>query len=150
MTPEQTFSALQRIARQEGRAVQEVLTLYAFERFLARLVDSPYEDSFVLDEELCKQVVAEIAAAKADDGVVCDAVPTRIEQIRDGEEYSALRVHVKARLYRAQITVKLDISAGDPISPHAQLVTMPRILGGEFTVMGHAPETVIAEKADRW
>ena len=29
--------------------------------------------------------------------------------------------------------------------------TIPtRILGGEFTVMGHAPETVIAEKADRW
>jgi len=96
MTPEQTFSALQRIARQEGRAVQEVLTLYAFERFLARLVESPYEDSFVLDEELCQQVVAEIAAAKADDGVVYDAVPTRIEQIRDEEEYSALRVHVKA------------------------------------------------------
>ena len=48
MTPEQTFSALHRIARQEGRAVQEVLTLYAFERFLALLVESPYEDSAVL------------------------------------------------------------------------------------------------------
>ena len=62
--------------------------------------------NFVLDEQHCKQVVAEI-------------------------------------------TLKLDISTGDLISPHAQLVTMPRILGGEFTVMGHAPETVIAEKADR-
>lgn len=148
MTPEQTFSALQRIARQEGRAVQEVLTLYVLERFLARLVESLYEDSFVLDEKLCKQVVAEIAAAKADDGVVYDAVPTRIEQIRDEEEYSALRVHVKAQLYRAQITVKLDTSTGDPISPHAKLVTMPRILGGEFTLMGHPPETVIPEKAE--
>ena len=48
MTPEQTFSALQRIARQKGRAVQEVLTLYAFERFLALLGESPYEDSAVL------------------------------------------------------------------------------------------------------
>ena len=48
MTPEQTFSALHRIARQEGRAVQEVLTLCAFERFLALLVESPYEDSAVL------------------------------------------------------------------------------------------------------
>ena len=118
------------------------------ERFLARLVESLYEDSFVLDEKLCKQVVAEIAAAKADDGVVYDAVPTRIEQIRDEEEYSALRVHVKAQLYRAQITVKLDTSTGDPISPHAKLVTMPRILGGEFTLMGHPPETVIPEKAE--
>ncbi|CAN5345537.1 nucleotidyl transferase AbiEii/AbiGii toxin family protein [soil metagenome] len=174
MTPEQTFSALQRIAREQGRAVQELLTLYVLERFLARLVESTYADSFVLkggvllagyglrrptrdvdmqaidfvlDEEHCKQVVAEVAATAADDGVVFDAIPTRIEQIRDEEEYSGLRVHVRAQLYRAQIALKLDISTGDPISPHAQLVTMPRILGGEFTLMGHPPETVIAEKA---
>jgi len=31
--------------------------------------------------------------------------------------------------------------------PDAQRVRMPRILGGEFTLMGHALETVIAEKA---
>jgi hypothetical protein len=73
--------------------------------------------------------------------------PTRIEQIRDEEEYSGLRVHVRAQLYRAQVALGLDISTGDPISPQAQLVTMPRILGGEFTVMGHPPETVIAENA---
>ena len=157
MTPEQTFSALQRLAREQGRAVQELLTLYVLERFLARLVESTYADSFVLkggvllagyglrrptrdvdmhaidfvlDEEHCKQVVAEVAATAADDGVVFDAIPTRIEQIRDEEEYSGLRVHVRAQLDRAQIALKLDISTGDPISPHAQLVTMPRILGG--------------------
>jgi predicted nucleotidyltransferase component of viral defense system len=174
MTPEQTFTALQRIAREQGRAVQELLTLYVLERFLARLVESTYADSFVLkggvllagyglrrptrdvdmqaidfvlDDEHGKQVVAEVAATAADDGVVFDAIPTRIEQIRDEEEYSGLRVHVRARLHRAQIALKLDISTGDPISPHAQLVTMPRILGGQFTLMGHPPETVIAEKA---
>ena len=174
MTPEQTFNALQRIAREQSRAVQEFLTLYALERFLARLIESSYADSFVLkggvllagyglrrptrdvdmqaidfvlDEEHCKQVVAEVAAAAADDGVVFDAIPTRIEQIRDEEEYSGLRVHVRAQLHRSPIALKLDISTGDPISPHAQLVTMPRILGGEFTVMGHPPETIIAEKA---
>ena len=140
--------------------MQEVLTLYVLQRFLARLVESPYEDSFllkdgvllagyglrrlirdigmqainfVLDEERCKQVVAEIAAAKAGDGVVRDAIPTRIDRIRDEEEHSALRVHGKARLYRAQITLKLDISTGDPISPHTQVVTIPRIFGYEFT-----------------
>jgi hypothetical protein len=56
-------------------------------------------------------------------------------------------VHVRAQLYRAQIAVKLDISTGDPMSPNAQLVTMPQILGGEFPLMGHPLETVIAEKA---
>ena len=78
-----------------------------------------------------------------------DAIPTRIEQIRDEEEYSGLRVHVRALLYRSHIAIKLDISTGDPISPHPQLVTMPRILGGEFTLMGHPPETVIACTRER-
>ena len=48
MTPEQTLNALQRIAREQGRAVQELLTLYVLERFLARLVESSHADSFVL------------------------------------------------------------------------------------------------------
>lgn len=174
MTPKQTFNALQRIAREQGRAVQELLTLYLLERFLARLVESSYADSFVLkggvllagyglrrptrdvdmqaidfvlDEEHCRQVLAEVTATAADDGVVLDAIPTRIEQIRDEEQYSGLRIHVTAKLHRAQIALKLDISTGDPISPHTQLVTMPRILGGEFTLTGHPPKTVIAEKA---
>lgn len=174
MTPEQTFNALQRIARQQGRAVQELLNLYVLERFLARLVESRYADlfvlkggvllagyglrrptrdvdmqaiDFVLDEEHCRQVIAAVAAAETNDGIVFEAIPTRIEQIRDEEEYSGLRVHIRGQLNRSPIALKLDISTGDPISPHAQLVTMPRILGGEFTVMGHPPETVIAEKA---
>ena len=174
MTPEQTFSALQKVARAHGRAVQEILTLYVLERFLARLVESTFADSFVLkggvllagyglrrptrdvdmqaidfvlDEEHCRHVVATVAAIDADDGLAFEAVPTRVEQIRDDEEYSGLRVHVIARLYQSRIALKLDISTGDPISPNAQQVMMPRVLGGEFPVMGHPPETIVAEKA---
>lgn len=174
MTPEQTFSALQRIAREHGRAVQETLTLYVLERFLARLVESSFADSFVLkggvllagyglrrptrdvdmqaidfvlDEKHCRQVVAAVAAVVADDGVVFEAIPTRVEQIRDEEAYSGLRVHVSARLHKSPMALKLDISTGDPISPIAQRVMMPRVLGGEFAVMGHPLETIVAEKA---
>jgi hypothetical protein len=143
------------------------------ERFLARLVESSYADSFVLkggvllagyglrrptrdvdmqaidfvlDEERCGEVVAAVAAAEVDDGVVFDPIPTRIEQIRDDEEYSGLRVHVRAQLHRSPITLKLDISTGDPISPYAQLVTIPRILGGEFAVMGHPPRRSLPKR----
>jgi len=48
MTPEQTFSVLQRVARQQGRAVQGPLTLFVLERSLARLGESSFADSFVL------------------------------------------------------------------------------------------------------
>ena len=174
MTPEQTFTALQRIARQQGRAVQELITLYVLEQFLARLGESVFADSFVLkggvllagyglrrptrdvdmqaidfvlDEERCREVAAAVARSDADDGVVFEAVPIRIEQIRDEEEYSGIRVHIRAQLHSARIAVKLDVSTGDPMFPEAQRVTMPHILGGEFTLMGYALETVIAEKA---
>ena len=56
-------------------------------------------------------------------------------------------MHIRAQPHSARIAVKLDISTGDPMFPQAQRVTMPRILGGEFTLMGYALETVIAEKA---
>jgi predicted nucleotidyltransferase component of viral defense system len=174
MTPEQTFTALQKVARQQGRAVQELLTLYTLERFLARLVLSSFADSFVLkggvllagyglrratrdvdvqaidfvlDEKHCRKVVAAVAAVGAGDGIVFEAVPMRIEQIRDEGEYSGVRVHIQAQLHSARIAVKLDISTGDPMFPDAQRVTMPCILGGEFALMGYALETVIAEKA---
>jgi len=51
MTPEQTFTALQKVARQQGRAVQELLTLYTLERFLVRLVHSSFADSVVMDSQ---------------------------------------------------------------------------------------------------
>lgn len=38
----------ERIAREQDRAVQELLTLYVLELFLARLVESSYAGSFVL------------------------------------------------------------------------------------------------------
>jgi hypothetical protein len=39
---------LQNRARREGRPTQELLVLYALERFLARLSASPYADQFIL------------------------------------------------------------------------------------------------------
>ena len=155
MTPEQTFFALQKLARNQSRAVQEILTLYVLEQFLARLVGTEYADSFVLkggvllagfgfgrpmrhvdmravnfvlDEDRCRGVVAAVAAVPADDGVTFDPVPSRIEQIRDEEEYLGLRVHLNAQLFSRRLTPKLDIRTGHPISPQAQTVTMPRLL----------------------
>jgi hypothetical protein len=175
MTPESVFTALQRLARRQGRAVQELVTLYVLEQFLVRLVESTHSGSFVvkggvllagyglrrptrdidmqaidvsLNEKHCAELVEAVATANVDDdGVVFDATPKRIERIRDDEQYAGLRVHVRAKLHNSRIAISVDLSAGDPISPHAQLVTMPRILGGHVTVLGHPAETVIAEKA---
>jgi hypothetical protein len=44
----QAYLDLQNRARAEGRATQELLTLYVVERWLARLSMSPYADQFII------------------------------------------------------------------------------------------------------
>jgi len=44
----QAYLDLQNRARREGRPTQELLVLYALERFLARLAASPHPGAFVL------------------------------------------------------------------------------------------------------
>ena len=44
----QAYLDLQNRARAEGRATQELLTLYVVERWLARLSMSPYTDQFII------------------------------------------------------------------------------------------------------
>ena len=116
MTPEQTFTALQRIARKQGRAVQELLTFYVLERFLARLGESSFADSFVLkggvllagyglrrptrdvdmqaidfvlDEKHCREVAAAVAGADADDGVVFGTIPMPYTKLTERATVSA-------------------------------------------------------------
>ena len=47
-TARNRYRDLQRLARTEGRPSDELMTLYALEGFLARLVTTTYRDTFVL------------------------------------------------------------------------------------------------------
>ncbi|TDW29794.1 nucleotidyl transferase AbiEii/AbiGii toxin family protein [Cryobacterium psychrophilum] len=172
--PATIYTALQRLARGQGRATSELLTLYVLERFLERLTLTEYRESFVLkggvllaayrlrrptrdidmqamdfmlDERHLRDVVMEVANVIMDDALVIDTTAIRVEQIRDADEYSGLRVHVPTRVHTARVNLHLDISIGDPIWPAPRLVRLPRLLGGDFAISGHPPETVIAEKA---
>ncbi|BAS14207.1 conserved hypothetical protein [Arthrobacter sp. Hiyo8] len=143
------------------------------ERFLARLADTPFAEDFCLkggvllsahslrrptrdvdiqaldfqlDVDHVTEVVKTVCAVVADDGLVLDHEPMQIEQIRDEDEYSGLRVSLPAVLGRARITIKLDISTGDPIWPKPEEIELPSLLGGAVKMKGHPVVTVIAEK----
>jgi hypothetical protein len=45
-TPTQTYAALQKLAREQGRTSQQLFELYVHERFLARLAASPLAQRF--------------------------------------------------------------------------------------------------------
>jgi hypothetical protein len=70
----------------------------------------------------------------------------QIEQIRDEDEYGGLRVSLPALLGRARISIKLDISTGDPIWPEPEQIELPSLLGGVVAMHGHPLVTVIAKK----
>lgn len=137
---------LQNRARREGRSTQELLTLYALERFLARLAMSRHAGSFVLkggmllaalnarratvdadllatdldnQEGAVLQRIVEIATLvpEVDDGVRFSAQAANARIIREAALYAGVRVTMDARVSSATVKLQLDVNFGDPITP---------------------------------
>ena len=168
------YLALQSLAKERGRPVDEYLTLYALEGFLNRLRRSSSRDRFVLkggvllaafdnrrptrdvdlaaidfdnDVENMLDVLCGVAAVAVDDGLVIDIARATAETIRDDSSgYTGVRVSFPASLVSARVNFHVDINVGDPISPAPTITAVPRILGGSIEVLGYPVEMVIAEK----
>ncbi|TFD63086.1 nucleotidyl transferase AbiEii/AbiGii toxin family protein [Cryobacterium ruanii] len=154
--------------------MSETVILYAMEAFLNRLAQTIYKDDFVLkggvlraayrlrrptsdidmeavnlhvDAAHLLAVVDAVAAVSVDDALAIDPARTNIRLIREGDDYSGLRVKIFAHVYTSAVSFHLDISTGDPIWPNPRTVTVPQILGGEFEMLGYPLVMVVAEKA---
>ena len=114
-------------------------------------------DMQVVDHPLDPGYLRRVVRAAADlprtgplaDGMIFYTETIDLEDIREGVEdlYLGHRVRFDASLARAKIRIQLDINTGDPVSPDPVPVIIPSILpGGNFTIMGHPLENVIAEK----
>jgi hypothetical protein len=173
-TPNQAYLDLQKLARAQGRNTQQLFELYIHERFLARLVESRFAESFILkggmllatldvrrttrdadmlarglssDEENLRTVIGEITAIPIDDGVTFDASAISVQTIRENADYEGVRLTLPVGLGGAALKLRLDLSFGDPITP--QQVDYPTLLGDQdFRILGYPLESVIAEKAD--
>lgn len=151
---------LQNRARAEKRGTQELLTLYAVERWLARLSASPYADHFILkggmllaafgarrptadadtlarnfanDEVTVAARVIDIANHPMghDDGIVFLVDTVRSRVIRDEELYSGVRITMDCAVATARIKLRLDINFGDPVTPKPELVDLPALRDGD-------------------
>ncbi|MFG1932227.1 nucleotidyl transferase AbiEii/AbiGii toxin family protein [Mycobacterium sp. NPDC048908] len=152
---------------------QEYLIRHTLESFLDRLTRTPHASDFVLKggillaaygvrrptkdtdsnavssnvtAENLAQVVRDIAAIDVDDGVEFDLDTISVQEIREQADYPALRVRVAASIGSWKGVAAWDVSTGDPIVPSPRPVTIDRILGEPITLLGYAPETIIAEK----
>lgn len=151
----------------------EYLTRHALESFLDRLTQTEHGEDFVLkggillaaygarrptkdvDAEAISssvtvgniaQILSDIAAVEADDGVEFGLGSLGVQEIREQAEYPGLRVRVNISIGTFNGQVLWDISTGDPIVPMPRMVKVPRVLGDDIEMLGYAPETVLAEK----
>jgi len=103
--------------------------------------------NFQVDAAHLLAVVDAVSPVPVDDAFVIDPVRTDVRAIREGDDYSGLRVKIFAHVYSSAMSFHLDISTGDPIWPDPRVVVVPRILGGQFEMLGYPVVMVVAEKA---
>ena len=150
---------LQNLARRQGRFTQELLTMYALERFLARLAASKHAGTFVLkggmllavlaarratvdadflatslvnEEAAVLERVVEIASIvpDVDDGVRYAVGTARARTIREGALYTGVRISMDAHVSTATVKLQLDINFGDPITPAPVEIDYPGLREG--------------------
>ena len=169
----QAYNDLRNLARRDGRAPAEYITLYALEGFLSRLVVSEHAGEFVLkggvlmaafaarrptrdidfaatgfknDTADVEQRVRSIIEVHLDDGLEFDPDSLLGESIRDEADYSGVRVKVTAQLATAKVALHVDVNFGDPIWPAPTEAVLPRLLGGNLRLRGYPDHMVLAEK----
>jgi predicted nucleotidyltransferase component of viral defense system len=164
---------IQKRARADRRPVDEYLQFYVLECFLARLSCSRFAERYVLkggallaafgerrptrdidflaqgqtsDPDAVLAAVNEIASIDIDDGVAFDLTTAKATLIRDEDIHPGVRVTMSTRLWTARTQFHIDVNVGDPVHPPPNAIEVPRLLGGELTVLGYPLAMVFAEK----
>jgi hypothetical protein len=164
---------LQNLARRDARASEELFVLYALEGFVDRLSVSEHASRFILkggallaafgarrptrDVDLAARglsndaddvlaVVRDVVSRDHDDGLRFDPDGADAQTIRDEDEYTGVRVSLPCSIATAGMRLHVDVNVGDPIVPAPQVITVPRLLGGETATLGYPLEMVYAEK----
>jgi predicted nucleotidyltransferase component of viral defense system len=162
-------------ARAEGRAYQELATLYAMERFLYRLGRSPHAERFVLKGGLMTMTwaaeyarltrdidllgrgtnsieavvkrIGEVLTLEVDDGVQFDVGAVRGEQITAEAAYVGVRVLFPADLGGMALRMQIDVGFGDAVVPDPAWITYPQLLDlGQPRLLGYPAEATLSEK----
>jgi predicted nucleotidyltransferase component of viral defense system len=144
------------------------------ERFLERLSQSRFKDSFILKGGLLitslvglehrstldidttvknlaltpqtvRDVVEEIFRVPIEDGMAF--VIKDVTTIMDEADYSGIRLSVEARLESMRTPLKIDISTGDAVTPHEVSHSLKLMFENRsITLWAYNLETVLAEK----
>lgn len=163
-------------AQPSGRSFNDLLQLYAMERFLYRLSISEHADRFVLkgamllrtwDQDsyrttrdidllgrvsnkaaVVESIIRDICELGVDpDGLLFDPASVRSDAIVEDADDAGVRVAFRGALGNAQLSMQVDIGFGDRITPAPMTVQFPALLAMPAArLLTYPPETVVAEK----
>jgi predicted nucleotidyltransferase component of viral defense system len=166
------------VAKDTQRPFNEVLQYFAMERFLYRLSQTEYVDSFVLkgallfrvwdtpDSRATKDIdflayldnspdnlaaiIRDVCATNSlDDGLVFDPETVEARRIKEGADYEGVRIRFRGQLGNARIHMQVDVGFGDIIHPDVVLADYPALLDLPApSLRTYPPETVVAEKVE--
>jgi hypothetical protein len=154
----------------------QVLQLYAIERFLYRLSKSPHVDGVLLkgalllktvgiprarptmDIDLLRQgradrasliaLVRDCALVQSDsDGVIFDPASIVAEEIKKDAEYLGTRIQIAGRMDNVRLRVQIDFGVGDVVTPGPRVIEYPASLQQPpFRLRAYPAEASVAEK----
>lgn len=170
------LARLRNHSKSSGAPFQQVLQLYAIERFLYRISKSGHAQSVILKGALLLKTIGIPTArptvdidmlrkGKADqaslvalikdcatlevaaDGLTFIADSVVAEEITKDSEYSGTRVLMDARMDNVRLRVQIDFGVGDVMVPGPRMIEYPAFLGSEtIPLLAYPVESAIAEK----
>ena len=160
----------------DSAKAQILMRSYAVERFLVRVSHSRYRDKLVLKggtlvaaivgidlrstmdidhtvkgvaltRDVIRMMIEELSTAEEDDGATFSI--GAIHDIREGAQYSGIRVNMEAQLGRIRIPMKLDFTTGDVLTPGAIEFDLELVFDeGSISLLAYNTETLLAEKLE--
>ena len=167
---------IRNLSKEVGIEAHVLIRKYMIERFLERVSSSKYNGSFILKGGMLvaafvgvearatmdidttikgipvtivdmERTITEISNIDLDDNVKFRI--KKVSEIMDEAEYSGIRISMDAVLDGAVITLKIDISTGDVITPR-EIAYSYKLMFEDRTIpiMTYPIETVLAEKLE--
>lgn len=175
-TAKQLKDLIRNLSKKKSADAQILIRNYMMERFLERISLSQYQDKFILkggmlvaamvglDARATMDIDATIKGAdvnvEAVEGIIMDIISLPMEdgvtfrikqitEIMDEAEYPGVRVSMATELDGVRTPLKVDISAGDVITPKEIQYSFKLMLEERsINVWAYNLETVLAEKLE--
>ncbi len=174
MNKDKLTAIIHNVSKEKNVPFNVLLQVYFFERFLSRLVNSEYKDTFILkggfllssllgirerstidmdfsvskttfNRNTIEEIISEINKIEMKDNVSYEL--KGISEIMEQSTYIGFQVSLIGTLENIKVPFSIDLATGDPITPHELKYQYHSILKDEIMeIKWYNVESVLAEK----